>query len=429
MLEKFQKKIVYINVIFIGALLASVCFISFNFSKNSLMASHQNSFRSQCIIFEEQLSSTNTLSFVTVQDFKNQNGIEVYLLDNGQLINMTYGKPDQNYLDLFDNIQSQYELIHSTTDKIENEWDEYNESFDFQITSSNQNYFARQVIINTANNGNIELAFAQSMVRYESLLLEILFMYIGIAILSFIFIFILNYYFAKKAIAPAIKAQQSQIEFITAASHELKTPIAVIQSSTEMLSIDKSHYDNYIANITSETQRMKRLVEDLLLLSGMESNHAQFELKLIDSEELLLSIYEKFIPISHKSKHNLQLHLQEKELSKIYVDSDKMIQALVILLDNALSYTPEGTGIEILGNEKDSHLIISIVDHGSGIIEKDKVFDRFYRGDQSRSSKNHFGLGLSIANEIILNFMGSLTIIDTPGGGATFRIKLPTNIS
>lgn len=424
MLENFRKKIVFINVLFIGTILVTVCVISFLYNKKTLYESHNEQFINSCILLEETLISSNTINYRDIQDFILSKNIYIYLFDNGNLIDIRYG---HNIADNALLLDLQLALKEESNDIILNQ-EQSSLTLNFQFISDKQDYFARYSLFNTTSENQLELIMAQSMESYQNKVLESLSLFTSLTIFSFVIIFILNNYFSKKAINPAIKAQKSQIEFIAAASHELKTPIAVIQSSAEMLCIDLEHQENYITNITSETKRMKRLVEDLLLLSSLDSNRAQFKKSLVDSEELLLSTYEKFLPITLKSKHKLQLLLQENELPKICVDSDRMIQVLAILLDNAISYTPSNTKIVISATEISGYLVISIIDHGEGILDKENIFVRFYRSDKSRTSKNHFGLGLSIANEIIKNFNGSISLIDTENGGATFIIKIPTCI-
>lgn len=106
---------------------------------------------------------------------------------------------------------------------------------------------------------------------------------------------------------------------------------------------------------------------------------------------------------------------------------EKVSQILTILIDNALSYVPEGGSIRLQAKKEPGAIAISVSDNGPGIpdSEKDSVFQRFYRSDASRNDKQHFGLGLCIAKEIALLHQGSLKILDTPGGGATFILKLP----
>lgn len=112
-------------------------------------------------------------------------------------------------------------------------------------------------------------------------------------------------------------------------------------------------------------------------------------------------------------------------------DGERLSQVIAILLHNAISYTPSGGSISLAMSpntaKKPEALTLSIADNGIGIPdeEKDKIFQRFYRSDRSRSVKNHFGLGLPIASEIIRSLDGTIRVVDTPGGGSTFLVRLP----
>ena len=104
-----------------------------------------------------------------------------------------------------------------------------------------------------------------------------------------------------------------------------------------------------------------------------------------------------------------------------------MEQILSILVDNAMRYAPEQSTVHVVLDKQAKGCVLSVIDHGPGIpdSEKKKVFDRFYRGSQSRSDPNHFGLGLAVAQEISAIHGGQLWLTDTPGGGATFKVLLP----
>ena len=129
------------------------------------------------------------------------------------------------------------------------------------------------------------------------------------------------------------------------------------------------------------------------------------------------------------SRKNLgwEIHLPDEEVPACCCDPERIRQVLSILIDNAFSYTPSGgrilLGLKVMGNQ----LCLSVSDTGPGIpdSEKSAVFERFYRADPSRKNKSHFGLGLSIAKEIVSLHKGQLLVTDTPGGGATFQVLLP----
>lgn len=146
-----------------------------------------------------------------------------------------------------------------------------------------------------------------------------------------------------------------------------------------------------------------------------------------DMDTLFIETWETWLSPCRQKGITLNIKLKEECCPKVPCDKERISQVLGILLDNAISYSPPGASIELEAMDDDRQFYFSVIDHGPGIpnAEKVKVFDRFYRGDPSRSDKNHYGLGLSIAKEIIKLHDGNIEIADTPGGGCTFRISLP----
>ena len=142
---------------------------------------------------------------------------------------------------------------------------------------------------------------------------------------------------------------------------------------------------------------------------------------------MLINLYEKFEIICQKKSIGLQIEMPEESLPPLFSDEDRLSQIIGIFLDNAISYSPEQSSILLEASIKKSNLAISIIDHGIGISEEDKkhIFDRFYRCDKSRTKKGHYGLGLSVANELVSLLDGKIYLNDTPEGGCTFTIVLP----
>ncbi len=171
---------------------------------------------------------------------------------------------------------------------------------------------------------------------------------------------------------------------------------------------------------------MSALVSDMLTLSGSDSHHFSIRLQPIELDTLFMNSYEAFEPLAKEKSISLSIHLPEHALPLCNADPERISQVISILLHNAISYTPKGGKIELSLSYQKSHFHISVRDNGIGISddEKKRVFDRFYRAEKSRSTKEHFGLGLSIAYEIVKAHNGSILVTDTPGGGSTFTVVL-----
>lgn len=150
----------------------------------------------------------------------------------------------------------------------------------------------------------------------------------------------------------------------------------------------------------------------------------------INTDTFLVELYERFVPVARDHGHSLTLHLPDNPLPALHADAQRLEQLFAVLLNNAFEYSPAGTPVEILAELPPSGgLHIAVVDHGPGVpdAEKHRIFDRFARGDRSRTDKTHFGLGLAVASQIASLHGAILRVRDTPGGGATFVVEWRNN--
>ena len=150
------------------------------------------------------------------------------------------------------------------------------------------------------------------------------------------------------------------------------------------------------------------------------------DMKETDVDTLLIETWEEYIEPAQKKKLRLDLDIED-QYPLLLCDKDHIKQALGVLFDNAISYSSYGASIEAGAKAMEKAILFYVKDHGPGIAdeEKEKVFRRFYSGDHSRTDKNHYGLGLSIALEIVKLHHGIIKLKDTPGGGCTFIIQIP----
>lgn len=247
-----------------------------------------------------------------------------------------------------------------------------------------------------------------------------------IALLSVIFI---SRLLLKKALKPTEQVLKSQKEFITSASHELKSPLAVIIANVEQLEqqADNQEIQKAIKTIDSECMRMSRLVKDMLLLASSDANTWSLCKSDVNVDTLLITLYESYEPICISKKISLHLAIPENSYPTLYTDGERLLQILNIYMDNAIHHSVDNRHIEIQTEVTVKNITFLVIDHGQGIAEKDKpyIFDRFYCADKSRTDKSNFGLGLSIANELAKMLNGKAGFKDTKGGGATFFVTIP----
>jgi len=251
----------------------------------------------------------------------------------------------------------------------------------------------------------------------------------GIAIAgSFVLLSVFFYFLIGFLLQPIKKNREEQIRFIASASHELRSPLTVILSSVSAMEHASGQQRLLFSHtIKSESERMASLIEDLLTLSQADDINWHMDFKQVELDTLLLSTYEKYDTLAQIKKRALTVTLPDDNSPTCMCDEFRIEQLLIILLDNAFSYTREGDCIALSLQYRNNYFYIEVSDTGIGIPDEDKpyIFERFYRSDKSRKDKSHFGLGLSIAKEIILLHKGSIHIYDTADGGTTFQIRLP----
>lgn len=248
-------------------------------------------------------------------------------------------------------------------------------------------------------------------------------------IFAFLCIFFASRFLLRRAFEPTEQVLKGEKDFVAAASHELKSPLAVIMANVEIMqsmSVTKPDIQNHLQVIDSECMRMSKLVRDMLLLASSDADKWTIHPKEIDIDTLLIMLYEAYEPICRNKGIRLDLDLGKESCPKLRTDQERLFQILRIFLDNAVSYSPERSNIEIQVRQTTKEITFLVIDHGNGIDEKDKpfIFDRFYCADPSRTDKSHFGLGLSIAKELATMLAGKIGFEDTDGGGATFFLTL-----
>jgi signal transduction histidine kinase len=227
-------------------------------------------------------------------------------------------------------------------------------------------------------------------------------------------------------LVPIRENQLRQIRFVSDASHELRTPLAVIDSC---ISACPPHYKE---TIHKECGQMSRLVDDMLTLTALgkstESQEVVLHKETIEEPDtFLLNICEEMEALAAGKGLSLVCVLPQEAPAPISADPVKLRQLLMILLNNALSYTSPGGKITLTLSQRAKSISLEVADTGIGIApeEKELIFDRFYRGEASRTHKGHFGLGLCIARDIAAAHKGHIRVADTPGGGSTFTCVLP----
>lgn len=233
------------------------------------------------------------------------------------------------------------------------------------------------------------------------------------------------------------KEDQERKQFVSNVSHELRTPLTSVKSYVEALSDgawkDASIAPQFLKVVQDETDRMIRMINDLLSLSRMDSGTVKLNLEYVNMNELFNYILDRFDMIIKKEKdpsqkkYTIDRHITDQDIW-VEIDTDKFTQVIDNIMNNAVKYSPDGGVITARMIATNNHVILSIADQGLGIPRKDigHIFDRFFRVDKARSRKQGgTGLGLAISKEVVNLLGGQIWVDSIEGKGSTFYISLP----
>lgn len=218
--------------------------------------------------------------------------------------------------------------------------------------------------------------------------------------------------------------------FVANVSHELKTPLASIKLLTENLLLqentEKKVYREFLEDINDEIDRLNNIVTELLSLVDLDKNKLKLNYQITYLNYILEKIIEQLNPLAKEK--NIKLVLEEKDRIQIKMDKDKIKQAIINIVHNAIKYSEEDTVVKVSLYSDKSNATIKVSDTGYGIPKESipYIFDRFYRVDKARSRKTGgTGLGLSISKQIINMHHGTINVKSRVGKGTTFYIKIP----
>ena len=229
------------------------------------------------------------------------------------------------------------------------------------------------------------------------------------------------------------KEERERRLFVSNVSHELRTPLTSVKSYLEALdegALTEPVAPDFIKVSLDETNRMMRMVTDLLHLSRIDNESSHLDVELINFTAFITFILNRFDKMRSQDDEKKYELVRDYPINSVWIeiDTDKMTQVIDNILNNAIKYSPDGGKITVSMKTTDDQMILSISDQGLGIPKQDlpKIFDRFYRVDRARSrAQGGTGLGLAIAKEIIKQHKGFIWAKSEYGKGSTFTIVLP----
>jgi signal transduction histidine kinase len=231
-----------------------------------------------------------------------------------------------------------------------------------------------------------------------------------------------------RALVPIRRTMAGQRRFVADASHELRTPATLIRSAAEILERERLVSEEgrpFVEDIEAEADRLARLVEDLLTLASTDAGVLKVERRPIDLAEVARDTVRRATSLAEERR--VQLAFGSSGPTRIDGDRDRLVQLLLILVDNASAHSPDGGTVTVSVDGAARRVVLSVADEGPGVpeAERERVFEPFHRLRDERRTAGGTGLGLAIARRLAQSHGAAIEVDDAPGGGARFRIEIP----
>ena len=378
--------------------------------------------------------SISILGFITV--FNVGKYLEYNKIISNSLRNLSSNEEDKNRLNKDNNIRYMdkviYTLLLNNDNSIKEVINLSNNNIDIDSIKSlgqsilNNNNIKKEYIGNIYFN---KYSYIYSNSKYliiidnssiQNSLYNYLLISLSLFILLEVIVYLISMILTSWIIKPVINSFEKQKEFIADASHELKTPLSVIMASSEALE-DNPNEVKWLNNIKSEANRMNILIKNLLELASLEKK----ETYILKEDDLSKVVYLAVLTFDAKAyESDIKLESKIDSNIKFNFDTYSINELVEILLDNALKHADKKSTIVVSLKEQGNNIILSVTDTGDIIPkgEEEKIFERFYRLDKSRSRKeNRYGLGLAIAKNIVINHNGKISA-ESVGKVTTFKV-------
>ncbi len=423
MIRTLRGKLTAFNTAVTGVILIAITILSLFVSEQDTRERTYQNFESYLKTISSNLSSQGSISSDWLRQVESAGNVAISVYDSGKPL-YSLRHTHESLRNQFEEIRSRAESeCHLSADRIFD-----GKSCTLMVTGENGAVYIGGLAVIAKEDSVLELVQLYSLEDMEKgILRQRLIVCVG-EIFALTALWMFSWYFTGRMLRPIAESQRRQLQFTAAASHELRTPLAAILSAAS--AIERADDDGrrvFLGQIESEGHRMSRLIEDLLLLSSGDSQNWEIQKETTDLEMLLLEAYENHYFKAKQKGLALSVQIPEEDVPNILADKERLYQTIAILLDNAISYTPAPGKIKLTLLPRKHSVQILVSDTGPGVPdgEKKQIFQRFHRGEKSRSERNHFGLGLSIAAQIAALHGGKIWVRDGETGGAEFVIELP----
>ena len=431
MLRSLRRRLTLLSALLTGAVLLAMGLSALTVAEGQLRRSLQSAFQSNINAITAKLQSDRVVSLTWLAQTEAGEGLVVSLRDGGRPLSFpgAWTPATEREVLIAQAEETARGLGVDVTLPPLSVIDVVSATFEVRGVAGDR-YLAAAVVL-PAQGGWQSLILLRDMGQADRQTAVLRLTFLGLGVAGVAALFALCWCFAGRAIRPIEESRQRQAEFVAAASHELRSPLSVIRTSAEAAALAPDAAPRLLAHIDRECGRMARLVDDLLTLARGDAGTWSMGWETVDVDALLLETAEQFYPVARQRGLRLRLEVPDTDLPPVGGDAQRLRQLLTVLLDNAFSYTPAGGAVTLSGAVQGRRVLLRVADTGPGIPPEhvEHVFDRFYRGDQSRTQKEHFGLGLSIAAELAQLHGGSLRVAESTPGGTVFELRLPVRVS
>ena len=426
MLDRLQRRLTVLFSLLTAAVLAAALALTCRMAQSEYRAGADLLFANTVAAVEDAVTQNGMVrdSWLARQEIAGR--VVIYLEDNGQPLRFPGGwTPADDRAQLVELARQQAAAAGLDTGRMRRQ----RVSFDLTGQALRQSYACTALVLPHEQLGTAAVLYViRDMGQVRARLGRMVWQYAGLWALGAVVLALLCRWMVGRALRPTAQALQKQREFIAAAGHELRSPLTVLKASLQAAQAPETagQAPQFLHNAAAEADRLARLTDDLLILAGGDAGVWRTALAKLDADTFLIELYGRFAPVARAQGHTLTLNLPDAPLPALHADAQRLEQLFAVLLNNAFEYAPAGTPVELTARvTAQGGLCVAVADHGPGVPDADKrrIFDRFARGDPSRTDKAHFGLGLAVAAEIAALHGAGLQVQDTPGGGATFVVS------
>lgn len=426
MLRKLHLKLTFLCAgitIFIVILMS---FLYLYIAEKNLRDTSFTAFQTDMDTLVSHLEEQSVISYSYLNKLEAGGKYNIRLWDNGTPLLFNGRETEEALSALFETARTYYREHFSQTSSL-TPYVSVHQEFPLSGSLRKTDYYACVSYV-FRESGALEVCVLKSLSPLHSQILRQRLSFLGLILFSSILLFLFSYFFTRKLLQPVALKQKQQLEFVAAASHELRTPLSVLLSAVSACKMaSPQEQQGFFKIMEEEGASMSRLISDLLTLA--QADEQRFSMNFTDCapDTLLLNLYEAYEAKAAALGYLLKIELPDTPLPTVQWDKDRIRQVLSILIENAFAYTPKGSQITLSLFRKDRLIRLCVSDNGPGIPaeHREQIFQRFYREDPARSKNGHFGLGLSIARELVSAHKGTIRVTEADGGGAKFIVSLP----